>query len=206
MMRSTSRLNLPARSTAPLEAQFRFSDGVYKVLRNPGELRIHYSSRVDAGVHVSLPLAGLSRRIEKSPECRNRDRWDEKVDPSITDGVKLPLINALDGVRIESHLAPRHDLLLLCHLYHPLMEVLNPSTQESISFCESVRNLVRPTASGSDDCSTLQFSAVSDAQQKELSLDFLRQEVASPGTRQVYLVVPDHEKQVAELRVYDVLP
>ena len=53
-------------------------------------------------------------------------RWDEKVDPSITDGVKLPLINALDGVRIESHLAPRHDLLLLCHLDHPLTEVLNP--------------------------------------------------------------------------------
>ena len=53
-------------------------------------------------------------------------RWDEKVDPSITDGVKLPLINALDGVRIESHLAPRHDLLLSCHLCHPLMEVLNP--------------------------------------------------------------------------------
>jgi hypothetical protein len=50
MRRSTSRLNLPARSTAPLEAQLRFSDGVYKVLRNPGELRIHYSSRVDAGV------------------------------------------------------------------------------------------------------------------------------------------------------------
>jgi hypothetical protein len=44
----------------------------------------------------------------------------------ITDGVKLPVINPLDGVRIESHLAPRHDLLLLCHLYHPLMEVLNP--------------------------------------------------------------------------------
>ena len=36
-----------------------------------------------------------------------------------------------------------------------------------------------PTASGSDDCPVVQFSAAADVQKKERSLAFLRQEVAS---------------------------
>jgi hypothetical protein len=43
---------LPARSTVPLGIHFRFSDGVDvdKAFKNPGELRIHYSSQQGAGI------------------------------------------------------------------------------------------------------------------------------------------------------------
>jgi hypothetical protein len=45
-------VNLPARSTVPLHVDFGFNDGMYveKVFRNPGELRIHYSSQQGAGL------------------------------------------------------------------------------------------------------------------------------------------------------------
>jgi hypothetical protein len=50
-------LNVPAHDTAALDVNFRFSDGVSKVFKNPGELRIHYSSQQGPGV-ARITLAG----------------------------------------------------------------------------------------------------------------------------------------------------
>jgi hypothetical protein len=43
-------LKVLAQSTAPLDVHFRFTDGIYKVFKNPGELRIHYSSQQGTGL------------------------------------------------------------------------------------------------------------------------------------------------------------
>jgi hypothetical protein len=50
-------LNVPAHDTAALDVNFRFSDGVSKVFRNPSELRIDYSSQQGPGV-ARITLAG----------------------------------------------------------------------------------------------------------------------------------------------------
>jgi hypothetical protein len=50
-------LNVPAHDTAALDLNFRFSDGVSKVFKNPGELRIHYSSQQGVGL-ARVRLAG----------------------------------------------------------------------------------------------------------------------------------------------------
>jgi len=50
-------VTLPANSAAPLNVDFRFSNGldVDKVFRKPAELRIHYSSEQGAGLaHITL--------------------------------------------------------------------------------------------------------------------------------------------------------
>jgi hypothetical protein len=43
-------LSVPAHGTATLDVNFRFSDGVHKVFKNPSELRIHYSSHQGPGL------------------------------------------------------------------------------------------------------------------------------------------------------------
>ena len=52
-MESARRVQLdkiPAHDTAALDVNFRFSDGVAKVFKNPSELRIHYSSQQGSGL------------------------------------------------------------------------------------------------------------------------------------------------------------
>ena len=58
-------VTLPARSALPLSVYFRFSDGVDidKAFKNPGELRIHYSSQQGAGVlRITVARGPLSAK------------------------------------------------------------------------------------------------------------------------------------------------
>ena len=50
-------LELPAHDTVALDVNFRFNDGVSKVFKNPGEVRIHYSSQQGAGL-ARVTVAG----------------------------------------------------------------------------------------------------------------------------------------------------
>jgi hypothetical protein len=52
-------LTLAAQSSASLDVEFRFSQGVYKVFENPSELRIQYSSRGDSGFTRIALASGL---------------------------------------------------------------------------------------------------------------------------------------------------
>lgn len=38
-------LRVPPQSTVPLDVYFRFAEGIYKIFKDPCELRIHYSSQ-----------------------------------------------------------------------------------------------------------------------------------------------------------------
>jgi hypothetical protein len=53
---ATSRGQVTRRDKA-VDVNFRFSDGVSKVFKNPGELRIHYSSQAGTGL-ARITLAG----------------------------------------------------------------------------------------------------------------------------------------------------
>ena len=58
-------LTLPAHSTVPLDVYFSFSNGAYvaKVFKNPGELRIHYSSQQGTGLaHMTVARGHLNAR------------------------------------------------------------------------------------------------------------------------------------------------
>jgi hypothetical protein len=54
----TYPLTLPVRSTASLDIAFRFSEGVYRIFKEPAELRIHYLTRSHDGLARTTVAAG----------------------------------------------------------------------------------------------------------------------------------------------------